>query len=71
MIKLKNLRAAESNQMYYFYKGKFEVMAITPIIKITERNKRPQIKGFTKNVVPFNLFMAQLKKKTILWKGEA
>lgn len=71
MIKLKNLRAAESNQMYYFYKGKFEVMAITPIIKITERNKGPQIKGFTKNVVPFNLFMAQLKKKTILWKGEA
>ena len=71
MIKLKNLRAAESNQMYYFYKGKFEVMAITPIIKITERNKGPQIKGLTKNVVPFNLFMAQLKKKTILWKGEA
>ena len=59
MIKLKNLRAAASNQMYYFYKGKFEGMAITPIIKITERNKGPQIKGLNKNVVPFNLFMAQ------------
>ena len=63
MIKLKNLRAAESNQIYYFYKGTFEGMAITPIIIITKRNKRPQIKGLTKNVVPFNLFMAQKKKK--------
>ena len=37
MIKLKNLRAAESNQIYYFYKGTFEGMAITPIIIITKR----------------------------------
>ena len=63
MTKLKNLRAAESNQIYYFYKGTFEGMTITPIIKIAKRNKGPQIKGLTKNVVPFNLFMAQKKKR--------
>ena len=67
MIKLKNLRAAKANQIYYFHKGKFEGTAIIPIIKFTERMKGSQIKGLTKNAVCIQSIqlnkMVQKKKK--------